>query len=106
MSFLSKLWEFFTPKVIFVGQSELSNPTKKYAITSKNEITKKILLDNPEARDDEEYFLWLVEDKCTNRMDMIGFDRSWRYIQQHFPTLRWETWNERQKKAELYRKNL
>jgi hypothetical protein len=26
MSFLSKLWEFFTPKVIFVGASELSNP--------------------------------------------------------------------------------
>ena len=39
-------------------------------------------------------------------MDLVGFDRSWRYVQQHFPTLRGSTWEERQRKAELYRKNL
>lgn len=99
------IFSWFTD--LFPWKSELSHSwTRQFRINGKNEITKKVLLDNPEARDDEELFLWLVDGKCTSRMDLVGFDRSWRYVQQHFPTLRGSTWEERQRKAELYRKNL
>lgn len=87
--------------------SELSHPwTRQPRVNSKNDITRQILMDNLEARDNEELFLWLVESKCTSRMDIVYFDRSWRYVQQRYEILRWITWEARQKKAELYRKNI
>lgn len=39
-------------------------------------------------------------------MDLVGFDRSWRYVMREYPELRGDKWEERQRKAELYRKNM
>jgi hypothetical protein len=105
---LSK-WE----SVSFVYPSELSNPKVNLRKTPRtfrnsrtNAITKKLLEDNPEARDDKELFISIVSCHTSKFTELETFSRSWRYVQQHFPELRGKHWVDRQVHSDLIRKSI
>ena len=105
---LSK-WEW----VSFVYPSELSNPKvnlrkipRTFRNNRTNAITKKLLEDNPEARDDKELFISIVSCHTSKFTELETFSRSWRYVQQHFPELRGKHWVDRQVHSDLIRKSI
>lgn len=100
--------EMFFPKqdTWVVKHSELSNPkAKQYKQNSGRDITKKILEENIEARDDKEYFMDIIKQKAYKDYSIMDFStlesysRNWRYIQQHYPELRGKNWEKRHRLA-------
>lgn len=71
-----------------------------------NAITKKILEDNPETRDDKELFISIVSCHTSKFTALENFSRSWGYVQQHFPELRGKHWIDRQVHSDLIRKSI
>lgn len=107
MNILFRIKELFTKKVISVWTLQLSNPkVKRPKFNSSIGITKKVLEDNPEARDDKELFIQIISCHTEKFSELENFSRSWRYVQQHFPELRGKNWEQRQRKAKYIRKNI